>query len=250
MAEIEMVVVYDNYPGKKTLQTAHGFACVVRAGERAVLFDTGGSGQILLENMEKLGLDPAGLEALVLSHSHWDHVGGLNAVLEQNAELTVYMPAVFPRSLIKDVRQRARSVIQTDRPHEVLPGVRTTDVLDQGIAEQAIYVETAQGIVVLTGCAHPGVVQLARSAKAASGREVHAVLGGFHMAGASVREIDLVIDGLRRLGAQRVGPCHCSGEKTRQVMREAFGPAYIEIGVGAPLSFAQAQSQETAHSEN
>ena len=81
MDTVELTVVYDNYLAQAGLQTAHGFACVVRAADRTVLFDTGGSAQILLENIEKLGIDLAEIHAVVLSHTHWDHIGGLDAVL-------------------------------------------------------------------------------------------------------------------------------------------------------------------------
>ncbi|KPK66402.1 MAG: hypothetical protein AMK73_00005, partial [Planctomycetes bacterium SM23_32] len=75
MSTIELVVVYDDYPAQEGLQTAHGFACVIQASDGVVLFDTGGSGQILLENMDDLGIGPAQIEAAVLSHMHWDHIG-------------------------------------------------------------------------------------------------------------------------------------------------------------------------------
>jgi 7,8-dihydropterin-6-yl-methyl-4-(beta-D-ribofuranosyl)aminobenzene 5'-phosphate synthase len=245
--EVDLTVVYDNYPGSEPLRTAHGFACVVRAGERTVLFDAGGSGKILLENMEKVEIDPAEIQAVVLSHMHWDHIGGLDAFLTVNPDVAVYMPAAFSSSFIRDVEARARSVVRTERPHEVVTGVWTTDVLERPLVEQALYVETAEGIVVVTGCAHPGVVELARSARSESGAEVRAVLGGFHMAGMGRSGIERVIHGLRELDVRRVGPCHCSGDPARQAMREAFGDDYLDIGVGARLTLpAMEAGRDTA----
>ena len=86
---IKLIVVYDNYLTQAGLRTAHGFACVVRAGDRAVLFDTGGSGEILLENMDALGIDLVEIHAVVLSHMHWDHIGGLDAVLVKKMTCTL-----------------------------------------------------------------------------------------------------------------------------------------------------------------
>jgi len=193
--------------------------------------------------MEKLGIAPTELEAVVLSHMHWDHTGGLDAVLAANPEVTLYAPAAFSSSFIRDVKTRARAVVETEQSHQVTAGIWTTDVLERALVEQALYVDTSEGIVVVTGCAHPGVVELARSASQASGKRIHTVLGGFHMTGMGQTEMNQVINGLRELGVRRVGPCHCSGDAARQAMREAFGDGYLDIGVGARLSFPPAESE-------
>lgn len=243
MGTVELAVVYDNYQAQEDLQTAHGFACVIRDNHKTVLFDTGGSGQILLENVAALGLFIGDVEAVALSHMHWDHIGGLDAVLAANPEVIVYVPAAFSPSFRRDVAKRACSVVETKVAQPVTDRVWTTDVLEGLLAEQALYVETAEGIVVVTGCAHPGVVELTRSAQRASGEPVHAVLGGFHMAGMSQTEIGQVIDGLRDLRVRGVGPSHCSGDAAREAMREAFGNDYLDIGVGARLTFPAAESE-------
>lgn len=243
MGAVELIVAYDNYLVQAGLQTAHGFACIVRADDRDVLFDTGGSGQILLENIAALGIAIAEVESVVLSHMDWDHSGGLDAVLAANPQVTVYVPAAFSSNFIRNVRTRARAVVETQQAQQVTHYVWTTDVFERPLVEQALYVETAEGIVVVTGCAHPGVVELARSAKSASGGEVHAVLGGFHMTRMSQAEIGHVIEGLRDLHVRRVGPSHCSGDAARAAMRKAFGDDYLDIGVGAHLSFPAAESE-------
>jgi len=243
MGTIELIVVYDNYLAQAGLQTAHGFSCIVRAGDRAVLFDTGGSGQILLENMAALGVSIAQVEAVVLSHMHWDHIGGLDAVLAANPEVTVYAPAGFSSSFLRDIGARARAVVETTQARQVTKYVWTTDVLARPLIEQALYVQTAEGIVVVTGCAHPGAVELARSAKRASGGNVHAVLGGFHMVRMGQAEINQVIHDFRDLGVRHAGPSHCSGDAARDAMAEAFGDDYLSIGVGAHLSFPAAETE-------
>jgi len=243
MDKVELTVVYDNYSAQAGLETAHGFACVARAGDSLVLFDTGGSGQVLLENMAALGIAIAQVETVVISHMHWDHMGGLDAVLAANPEVTVCVPAAFSSSFLRDLKTRARAVVETTQAQQVTHHVWTTDVIERPLVEQALYVETADGIVVVTGCAHPGVVELTSSAKHASGSEALAVLGGFHMAGMDQPELNRVIQGLRDLGIRRVGPSHCSGDAAREAMREAFADGYLDIGVGARLSFPAAGSE-------
>ena len=106
-------IVYDNYPFDKKLQTAWGFACVVTGLEKAILFDTGGDGRILLANMRACGMEPGEIDAVVLSHIHGDHTGGLGAFLEANSRVTVYVPKVFPegvkRESPQDGRERCRN---------------------------------------------------------------------------------------------------------------------------------------------
>lgn len=237
MDEIELTVLYDNYPLVEDLRTAHGFSCLIWTSDGAVLFDTGGSGRILLDNVKELGLDPSGIGAVVLSHMHWDHIGGLDAVLAANPDVPVYAPSAFSSTFLRDLRERAHAVVETERARQVTGCAWTTAVLERPLVEQALFVETAEGIVVVTGCAHPGVVELARAAVRASGSKAHAVLGGFHMTGMGRAEIARTIDRLKDLDVARVGPCHCSGDPARRAMREAFGEGYIEVGVGARLRF-------------
>jgi 7,8-dihydropterin-6-yl-methyl-4-(beta-D-ribofuranosyl)aminobenzene 5'-phosphate synthase len=110
-------------------------------------------------------------------------------------------------------------------------------VLDGGIPEQGLYLKGPDGLIVITGCAHPGIVQMAKAAKEHADLPVYAVVGGFHMAGASRQTIQTVIEDLRRLGTRCVAPCHCSGDETRRLMKDAFGQGYLPSGVGARLVF-------------
>ena len=83
MHEMAITVIYDNNPYKEGLETAWGFAASITGTEKTILFDTGGDGSILLNNMQKLAIDPNGIDTVVLSHIHPDHTGGLNSFLEK-----------------------------------------------------------------------------------------------------------------------------------------------------------------------
>jgi len=190
------------------------------------------------------------IEAVILSHMHWDHIGCLLYVIAAKPGVDVYAPAAFSRGFLRDVRARAHAVVETRLATRVAEHVWTTEVLQDPFLEQALYVDSAEGIVVVTGCAHPGVVELVRSAQRVSDKTVHAVLGGFHMTGMGQGEIAQVVDGLRDLGVHRVGPCHCSGDAARDAMREAFGSDYLDIGVGSQLSFAAPESVRSIASED
>jgi len=235
--QLMITIVYDNHPLKEGLGTAWGFGCVVQGLEKTILFDTGGNGRLLLTNMAACGIRPEEIDAVVISHRHGDHAGGLDEFLAAGANVTVYVPKPFPAGMKEATRRAGATLVETEAATEVCERAWTTPVLGRGLKEQGLALEATDGLVVITGCAHPGVVEIAEAARARAGRPVRAVLGGFHMMCASQRSILEVVEGLRRLGVRQVGPCHCSGDRTRKVMKEAFGEGYLETGVGARLPF-------------
>jgi 7,8-dihydropterin-6-yl-methyl-4-(beta-D-ribofuranosyl)aminobenzene 5'-phosphate synthase len=234
---VTFTIVYDNNRYDERLHTAWGFSCLVEAGETMVLFDTGGDGAMLLNNMMKLGLDPQAIDTIVLSHAHGDHTGGLGALLSTGAQPVVYVPASFSSSFKDGVRARTE-LVEVAGPMEILPGFYTTGEVGSGIVEQALVVETWEGLVVVTGCAHPGVVEMVRQARdvrrarESVGGEVYLVMGGFHLGNASRQQIEGIIADFRDLGVQKVSPCHCTGDLARQMFAEAFGADFVPAGVG------------------
>jgi 7,8-dihydropterin-6-yl-methyl-4-(beta-D-ribofuranosyl)aminobenzene 5'-phosphate synthase len=235
---VRLTVLYDNYPYNESLQAAWGFSCLVEVGERAILFDTGGSSDILLANMGTLGIDAARIENVVLSHIHGDHVGGLSGLLELNSSVKVYLPASFPKDFKERVRAHGAQVVEVRGPMKMLPGVWSTGEMGEALREQALVVQSPLGLVVITGCAHPGVVDMVERAKEITGESVHLVVGGFHMSGMSQTQIQKVIQALQRLGVERIAPCHCSGNLTRRLFHEAYGDDFYPAGAGWSIGLA------------
>jgi 7,8-dihydropterin-6-yl-methyl-4-(beta-D-ribofuranosyl)aminobenzene 5'-phosphate synthase len=244
---ITLTIVYDNNPFDSAprslrsgtsqgrpfearLKTAWGFACLIQTSEITVLFDTGGDGPTLMDNLAALTFDPGEIDAVVLSHIHGDHTGGLDALLTANDRLTVYLPRSFPAEFKAHLRNR---VVEVSESMAIADHIRTTGELGTAIVEQALMVETEQGLIVLTGCAHPGVVEIVRQAKAYG--DVYLVMGGFHLTGKSVDEVGAVIAELKRLGVQKIAPCHCTGEPAIRLFEAEFGPNFIRAGVGLQL---------------
>jgi 7,8-dihydropterin-6-yl-methyl-4-(beta-D-ribofuranosyl)aminobenzene 5'-phosphate synthase len=224
-------IVYDNNGYDVTLKASWGFSCLVETGEVTMLFDTGGDGPTLLSNMAQMGIDPQAIDAVALSHIHGDHTGGLMGLLDTGARPTVYVPAAFPASFKEQVRARTE-LVEVAEAVELLPEIYTTGEMGSAIVEQALAVETADGLVVVTGCAHPGVVEMVRRARKVAGGEVVLVMGGFHLGGASRGEVESIIADLRQLGVQRVAPCHCTGDRARGMFADAFGADFVSAGVG------------------
>ena len=244
MNSILFTIVYDNYADDDSLRTGHGFACHIQGLQKTVLFDTGWSGQTLHENMRRLGLAFVDVDVVVLSHMHWDHIGGLDAVLHHNPQLAVRVPRSFSERLKEEIRRSGATVVGKDHQHAVCPGAWTTELLTDTIEEQALCIQTTDGTMVVTGCAHLGIVNLARAAGETCGFPLHAALGGFHMSGASAGEIKAVIAQLRKLGVRSVAPCHCSGDLARELFKEAYGENYYTAGVGWKLRLEKAQMKD------
>ena len=228
---MKITIVYDNRTLDPNLASAWGFSCLV---DDDLLFDTGGDGRTLLSNMAKMGIDPAGIRTVVLSHAHGDHTGGLGGLLETSVRPTVYVPRSFPTRFKADVRLLT-TLVEVHGPVEIRSGIHTTGEVGRGLVEQALAVETGDGLVVVTGCAHPGVVEMVRRAKESVGGKVYLVMGGFHLGGTSQRRVKTIIADFRQLGVQRVAPCHCTGDRAIRVFAEEYGPDFVKAGVGLVL---------------
>ena len=227
---LSIVILYDNNPYKEGLKTGWGFSCLIKA-KKTILFDTGGDGTILLENMEKLGINPEEIDIVVLSHIHGDHVGGLKSVLERNSKVVVYLPKSFPQSFKEYVKKYAR-VVEVHEPIEICEGIYSTGELGWWIKEQALIVNTDKGLIVITGCAHPGIVKMVKTAKDLLGNDVLLVMGGFHLFSKSNDEILKIVSDFKKLGVRYVAPCHCSGDAAREIFKSEYGENFISAGVG------------------
>jgi 7,8-dihydropterin-6-yl-methyl-4-(beta-D-ribofuranosyl)aminobenzene 5'-phosphate synthase len=238
---VTVTILYDNYASRKDLQTAWGFACFIEGLEKNILFDTGGDPDILLSNMEKLGVSPEKIQVIFLSHIHGDHTGGLAALLEKNPSVTVFLPASFPEKMKGAIREKGVKVVEVKEPTNVCQGAFSTGEMGTAIKEQGLCVRVKGGIAVITGCAHPGVVEIVTKASEFGKAVPQLVMGGFHMTGYSEKKIGQVIADLRKLGVVRVGPCHCSGDRTRKMFSEAFGDRFIRAVVGAVVELQPAR---------
>lgn len=233
---VSFTIVYDNNSYDSALRPTWGFACWVEMDGMTVLFDTGGDSATLLHNLGELGLDPRDVDAVVLSHAHGDHTGGLGAVLGSGSEPTVYVPTSFSQRFKDQVRAQT-DLVEVSDPVMLFPGIHSTGEVRSSVVEQALVVETSDGLVVVTGCAHPGIVNMVRIAKEVAGDDVALVMGGFHLGGASLSQVERIVGDFRKLGVKRVAPCHCTGDTAREAFVDAFGEDAALAGVGWSTEF-------------
>ncbi|RJP80858.1 MAG: MBL fold metallo-hydrolase [Desulfobacteraceae bacterium] len=167
---MKVTIIYDNTVFRNDLQADWGFSALVETQGKRILFDTGGSGSILLANMSRLGISPREIDEVFISHAHFDHIGGLSAFLDQNHEVRVYVPRSF-----RGVKHAAE-VVAVDHADELSGGIYSTGELD-GI-EQSLCIETRKGIVMVAGCSHPRMENMI--AAASEFGTLYGIIGGLH----------------------------------------------------------------------
>ncbi|HVU34603.1 MAG TPA: MBL fold metallo-hydrolase [Opitutaceae bacterium] len=254
----------------------HGLAYWIETPLHRVLFDTG-QGLALAHNALVRGVDLAAADAIVLSHGHYDHVGGLQGALQRARHAALYFhPRVTEAKFIGPTapgrrislpyieqeffRSAADRVVATAEPVEVVPGIRTTGEIprtnrfedtggpfyldadlttpDPLLDDQAVYFDTRDGLVVLLGCAHAGVVNTLEHVAHLTGRAaIHAVVGGMHLENASERRLEETVAALRRFQVQRLGPMHCTGWKAVGLFQREFAAEYAPCAVGTIWHF-------------
>jgi 7,8-dihydropterin-6-yl-methyl-4-(beta-D-ribofuranosyl)aminobenzene 5'-phosphate synthase len=229
--DLKITIVYENTLHEPELTAGWGFSALIEYEGHTLLFDTGADGQALLNNMAALHINPLEIETVVLSHNHSDHTGGLNALLSTGVQPKVYLLPSFPAAFKQQISQ-ATTVIETTPDQFITEGIFTTGEMSGSTPEQAIAIEIDHGVVILTGCAHPGIVAIIEHVKETSGKPVYLVLGGFHLKDKTRAEIMTIVQEFRRLGVEHVGPCHCTGEQAMAAFAEEYGEDFVQIGTG------------------
>ena len=229
---ITITILYDNYPFKEGLKTDWGFSCLIEGTEKTILFDTGTKSDILFHNIELLKVNTADVKLVALSHVHGDHTGGLAAFLKTNNKVSIYVPNSFPAAFKKRVEDSGAKVVSVSEPVEICEGVHLTGEMFGPANELAVILDTHKGLVIITGCAHPGIVGMVQRAKEVVNKDVHLVFGGFHLMNKSDSELKEIIGQFKELGVQKVGATHCTGDRAIELFEQAYGENFIRMGVG------------------
>lgn len=251
---LRVTVVCENTVGSPLpLVGEHGFACLVEGPFGRILFDTG-RGMGLLPNLATLGVDPAGIDAVVLSHGHNDHSGGLLPLLQRIGPRPVFAhPDIFSErfscqggkirnlslgATYAELVAAGAGFQLTDECRELLPGLwfsgyirretaaetgdpclvvarpEVADLLPDPLADDAaLAVETPQGLVIILGCAHAGLINTVEHfLKRLGSPPVYAIIGGTHLGPASEAQFQATVAYLAGLVGTRIGVAHCTGQ--------------------------------------
>ncbi|MBM4148105.1 MAG: MBL fold metallo-hydrolase [Lentisphaerae bacterium] len=275
-SDITVTVLAENTAQGMGLLGEHGLSLWIETPETCVLFDTG-QGLALSHNAERLSIDLERADAVILSHGHYDHTGGLAYALGQapQARLFLHPSALIPRFACREgktreigmpaharraVEKRRTSTTWTRGQTEVAPGMFVTGPIPRRTAfegtggpffldadgktpdpiedDQAMWILTRDSLVVLLGCAHAGVVNTLEYIHELTGRKpIRAILGGMHLGSATGEFLTRTIGSLSHIRVQEMWPCHCTGATATAQLMTVFGGRCHPCGVGTRVGF-------------
>jgi len=283
------VVVENSVMYKSSFWGVHGISFYITARkddiEKHFLLDIGQSPQVLFHNMKLMKIDPASIDAIVLSHCHYDHTQGLAEVLEELKKLgrtEIYIiahPDIFRLNFLDEPYLRHIGVTLNDAranlerlgarlfltadPLQLMPGLTTTgyvprqtDFEEVGISLKTIDEANrvvqdnmkddisvvasvkGRGLVILTGCSHAGIVNIAKHAIAITGTsKIAAIIGGLHLIEAPIDRIMKTVDTLYSMGVESVYGGHCTGFNAQFEFRKKFGTRFAPLHTGDLFEF-------------
>jgi 7,8-dihydropterin-6-yl-methyl-4-(beta-D-ribofuranosyl)aminobenzene 5'-phosphate synthase len=272
---LQITVLADDYVAVPDLLGEHGLSMLIEADDRRILFDTG-QGKVLRGNADALGVCLSGLDAVVLSHGHYDHTGGLADLLRECVPSAIFMhPAAFQPKYAKPDRGPHRSIgipecsrqalgavqdriVWARSATEVAPSIWCTGEIprvpsngpgetgffldsacrdpDLLVDDQALFIETGSGLVVIAGCAHAGVANTLDHVSTLTGQnEFLALAGGLHLWRATRPQLAATADALGKRNFQLLAPCHCTGMGALSFLRARFHSLVQDAGAGTRL---------------
>ena len=229
---VTIKVVYDNYIKEDGLKSGWGYSIVIEGLDKNILFDTGANPGIFDFNFKNMVIDAEKIDFLVLSHEHADHTGGLPAFIKLKKNIPVIIPYSFSESFKKKLVEFGLEPLLVKEPVKICPNLYSSGEFSGPIPEEALVLNTKQGLVVMTGCSHPGIVEMLKEIKSTFNKNIYMVLGGFHLLEKSENEMKEIIDDMKALGVVKCGATHCTGVRQTELIKEAFGTNFFQLGVG------------------
>ena len=274
---VDITVLAENMVVNPSVLGEWGLSYLIETGSHRILFDTGG-GQTLFGNAKALGVDLTRLDAIVISHSHSDHTGGLEKTLATcgPVDFFIHPDAFIPRywkegttvemevlPFSRDqLRSRVRALHETKKPAVVCGELmatgevpRLTGYEDTGVGgsvfldkemkipdaildDQAVFFRIPEGVVVILGCAHAGVVNTVEYISRLTGeKKIYAVMGGTHLLAASADRLAKTVEVFRQYDLQKIMLSHCTGINAYAEFARAFPGRCRWPGAGSKVHF-------------
>jgi len=206
-----------------------------------LLFDTFGDPYVFLRNVERMHIDLSKIKHIVISHDHWDHISGLWYVINKYKDINVYICPNFDIKIQERIRSFGVNVVETKGLLRIRDEIYSTGEIEGkykniNISEQALVVNSENGLIVLTGCAHPGILTILKEAKKNFlDKEILCVLGGFHLLDKERKDTELIVSEFKKMGIKKVGPTHCTGKKAEEIFKNRYRENFIPINAGETI---------------
>jgi len=272
---LKITTLIENLPGRDgKLQFEHGFSAYIEADGKRILFDTGQTGAFA-ENAGALGIDLPATDAVILSHGHYDHTGGVPKLLSIiRKETPVYAGKEFFLPKYKRLDDGTWKYNGNPFEKELLPElhyveedvttlsenlylfknftrendfetvnpkffVKTESGFEQDLFpdEIALGIKTGHGLVLIVGCSHVGIVNILEHVKKHLNLPVAAVLGGTHLVEAGEERLRETVAAFKRHGVKTIAVSHCTGEAGMELLQKNFPEGFVLNNTGNVLKF-------------
>jgi 7,8-dihydropterin-6-yl-methyl-4-(beta-D-ribofuranosyl)aminobenzene 5'-phosphate synthase len=266
----QITILYDAFGTDAAMKKDWGFSALVEISGRRILFDTGNDPDIFAANVKAKNIDLTSIDFVVLSHRHSDHMAGLNHVLSVNPTVKIYAPkegfGIFGSSLPSSFYRKdealppemryyggkppevmkfgmawPRANIElVDKTTEIAPNITLLALVSdvpgtKELKELSLAVNTADGVVLVVGCSHPGIEKIVEAATAINPK-IRLIAGGFHLVVAPDEVIAKAVAMLKdTFKVESIAPGHCTGEPTFAALKQAYGDRYLYAGIGTSL---------------
>ena len=273
-ARAQITVLYDAFGKTPGMREDWGYSALIEYAGKRILFDTGNNPEILAQNAKAKGVDLSKLSVVVMSHRHGDHMGGLAYLLKVNPAVKIYAPkegfGVYGSDLPSTFYRKDPSLSAeqryydgvppevmrfgsawpganfqlVDKETEIAPDIHIISLVSDKpgtleLRELSLAIDTPEGMVIVVGCAHPGIDRIVAAA-AAINPHIHIVAGGLHLVVASDADIEKIVTALHdTFKVEYVAPGHCTGEPAFTALKKAFGDRYLYAGLGTKVELLQ-----------
>jgi len=235
---MKIKILFDNKRINNTLFFGWGVSYLI---EDVILFDTGEKPDWLLANMSAMGVSVNDIKTVVISHEHFDHMGGLWKMLRSNPGLNLYISQGSSRDFKDKAQSYGCNMVEAGGSlTTITDSIHTTGQIEMMygfdyIAEQSLVLDTDKGLTIVTGCAHAGIINIVERVKEHIKKDIYLVMGGFHLLDEPLKKIQKVNNKLKELGVQNIGPAHCTGEDATKIFKESYRENFIDIRVGKTI---------------
>jgi len=234
---INIKIIVDNRCVTSELKESNGLSIYLEHDNTYLLFDLGSSNKVFQHNVEATGIDLGIIDGVVISHEHSNHVGGIPYVGWESPFSTIYIPYGSMDSLGRVARSNSLKPVEVIDWVNPWKNIYISKPFHGPPYEHFLIINSERGLIVLSGCMHPGVDRVIPEVTRYFNKRVYCIIGGFHLFNAPenivVKTINRLVEVYR---VEKIIPLHCSGELFKNILKQHYPDKYIEAGCGSEIT--------------